>query len=551
MAEAADPAEEQVAHYEFGVLGPLSLTYGDSPVELRGTKRRALLALLLLRCGWTVPVSDIVAALWGPDSAPEARKGSLQVHVARLRAALGGECGGRILVTGGDGGYRMELPPDRLDLLRLRALRSDADRAEKAGDALRAYEMLRDALALWRGPVLEDVVSAVIHDGDARHLEDELLQAAERWGALGLRLGRHGALLQAFNRMVSRFPEREELVRQHMVALFRSGRQGDALATFGRTRRALVERLGLDPGRRLQQTFEGILRGDLAEAEAEPSSVPRQRAAPSEPPHPHGAPPPRRAYPVPFQLPAPDPSFVGRAAELARLDRRLRDRRGAARVLVSGPHGAGCTALVLKWAAQAGGFPDGRLYADLRGGGDDGPGPGEIAARFLRALGVPEPYPEALEERAPLLRSALAARRVLMVLDNARSAEQVRPLLPGSSPSAVVVTSRFWLADLMVRDGVQAVEVGALPQEEAELLLCTRIGAERAAADPCGVRRLVAAAGRLPLPLSMAAAWLSTHPGAAPAELAARVEARDEDAPAVRMAAALGGDPRFLIGGRE
>uniref|UniRef100_UPI000369663D AfsR/SARP family transcriptional regulator n=1 Tax=Nocardiopsis chromatogenes TaxID=280239 RepID=UPI000369663D len=438
-----------MAHYEFGVLGPLSVTYGGDPVELRGTKRRALLALLLLRCGRTVPVADIVAALWGPDAAPEARKGSLQVHVARLRAALGGECGGRILVTGGDGGYRIELPPDRLDLLRLRALRSDADRAESAGDALRAYELLRDALGLWRGPVLEDVLSAAIHEGEARHLEDELLQAAERWGALGLRLGRHGALLQAFNRMVSRFPEREELVRQHMVALFRSGRQGDALAAFGRTRRVLVERLGLDPGRRLQKTFEGILHGDLAEEEGEPTSVPRQRAAPTEPSRPQGAPPPRRAYPVPFQLPAPHPFFVGRAAELDRLDRLMHDRRGAARALVSGPHGAGCTALVLKWAAGAGGFADGRLYADLRGGEEHGPAPGDIAVRFLRALCVPEPYPEALEERAPLLRSALAGRRVLMVLDNARSAEQVRPLLPGTSPSAAVVTSRYWLGGLM------------------------------------------------------------------------------------------------------
>ncbi|WP_017537113.1 AfsR/SARP family transcriptional regulator [Nocardiopsis halophila] len=569
-----------MAQYEFGVLGPLSLTDGDRPVELRGTKRRALLALLLLRCGRTVPIADIVTALWGTGAAPDARKGSLQVHVARLRAALGEESGARILVTGVDGGYRMELPADRLDLLRLRALRAGADRAEQVGDALRAYEQLRDALALWRGPVLEDVVSAAIHEGDARHLEDELLQAAEHWGALGLRLGRHGALLQAFNRLVPRFPEREELVRQHMVALYRSGRQGDALAAFGRARRALVERFGLDPGHGLQRTFEGILRGDLSEAEAGPA-VPRQRTvgtenrggtddtgntggtgdttgaagtqakAPAGASRRQGAPLPRRPRPVPAQLPAPHPGFVGREAELGRLDRLLGRRDGAARALISGPYGAGCTALALRWAAGVEGFPDGRLYADLKGDEDARPGPGEVAARFLRALGVPEPYPDAPEERAALLRSALAGRRVLMLLDNARSAGQVRPLLPGSPPGVVIVTSRYWLADLIIRDGVQAVEVGALSEEEAVALLAARIGVERAGADPEGVRRLVGAAGRLPLPLSMAAAWLSTHPGAAPAELAARVEDRDEDAPAVRMAAALGGDPRFLIGGRE
>ncbi|MFW5419945.1 AfsR/SARP family transcriptional regulator [Nocardiopsis sp. CNT-189] len=526
-----------MAEISFDVLGPLTVQEGGTPLVVRGDKRRSLLAALLLRCGRTVPGRDLVRIMWGPGIEEERRRGALQVHVVRLRAALGFEYGGR-LVTGGDGGYRVELSEDQLDLLRLRRTTGEADRAERDGDPQRSFRLLHRALRMWKGPVAADARSPELYESDVRHVEDELLGTAERWGALGLRLGRHDAVLDLLGLVAARFPERERLVRTQMVALYRGGRQGDALQLFARTRRRLADRLGVDPGPELRRTFEGILRGDLGEG----PGVPRQRAAPLL----GGA--GRTGPPVPAQLPAGVPGFVGRRAELAELDARIGpDARGrAGRVLLSGPPGAGCSALALHWAHRAAErFPGGSLHADLGGG----PDPQEVAGRFLRALGVSGPLPESLEECSALLRTALAGQRVLMLLDGARDAAAVRPLLPGAAGCGVLVTSRYWLGDLLARDGAAAVAVGALPREEAVRLLRGRLGEARVDAEPEGAARLAAAVRGMPLPLSMAAAWMSTHPGAGLDDLASRVEARDEEAPAERMAAVLGGDPRFLIGG--
>ncbi|CAM3842341.1 hypothetical protein NOGI109294_15580 [Nocardiopsis gilva] len=203
----------------------------------------------------------------------------------------------------------------------------------------------------------------------------------------------------------------------------------------------------------------------------------------------------------------------------------------------------------MHWAhGAARSFPDGQLYVDLRGEGEAPLSSGEVLRRFLSAFGMADGVPVDTDERAALLRSVLASRRVLMVLDNAHCAAQVRPLLPGSSSCGVIVTSRYWLADLIARDGMSALAVGALSEEEAVELLRDLIGPRRVAAEPGAVRRLTAAAERLPLAIRMAAAWLTTHPDNGIAALAEEIEARREADVVERVAAALGGDPRFLLG---
>ncbi|WP_460860016.1 AfsR/SARP family transcriptional regulator, partial [Nocardiopsis coralliicola] len=274
----------------FDVLGPVTAQAGTVPIALRGDKRRSLLAALLLRSdrGSPVATADLARILWGAATSAEARRGALQVQVARLRAALGAEHGAR-LITGSAGGYRIELGPDQLDLLRMRRTTAEAAAAESSGDPRRAFRLLRRALRLWKGPIAAGARTPVLEDEDVRPLEDELLTAAEHWGALGLRLGRADSCLEDLGRIAGRHPERERLVEIQMRALHRAGRRGDALELFGRTRRALAQRLGLDPGRSLQRTFEGVLRGTLAEpggTAARSGPAGRARSAPAQPPEP-------------------------------------------------------------------------------------------------------------------------------------------------------------------------------------------------------------------------------------------------------------------------
>ncbi|RCV51692.1 AfsR/SARP family transcriptional regulator [Marinitenerispora sediminis] len=533
-----------MADVSFGVLGHLSVRVGDRPVKIQGNKRRVLLATLLLRANRTVPVDELIDRMWGVGPS-EAHRGALQVHVTRLRAALALVRAGQLIMSGTHG-YRIELADHQLDLLRTRALAVAALDAEHHGDLPRRCDALGQALALWRGPVLADVVSPSLHEHEVRHVTEELLRTAELRYETMLALGRHGPALPGLAELVGRHPHRETLVRLLMVALYRSGRQSEALEVYERTRQALAERLGIDPGRDLQAAFHSVLRGDL---EDQPL-VPRQRSVLAGPQAAALSDSAGRVRLLPpAQLPADIPFFVGRRGQLAALDRLRADVREPRRALISGPTGAGGTALAVRWAHRAAAeFPDGQLYVDLRGDTGAPRDPADVMRRFLRPFGVLEGLPVETDERAALLRSVLARRRLLMVLDNAYSAEQVRPLLPGTPSCAVVVTSRYWLADLIVREGVLAVAVGELAPGEARVLLRRLVGPERVAAEPAAVDRLLDLTGRLPLPLRLAAAWLVTHPGVGISALVTDIAARRARDPAARVAAALGGDPRFLIG---
>jgi DNA-binding SARP family transcriptional activator len=559
-----------------GLLGQFGIEMDGVPLRLRGDKRRAMLAALLLNTGRTVPTAHLIERVWGTQPSPSARS-ALQVHVTRVRAVLDHHCG-TPLITGGDGGYRVDLTEDQCDLLRFRAL---VRRADGEADPSARADLLISALRLWRGPVLADIVSPVLHERDVPPLNEELLRAAEEGFGAALDRGDHERVADQIGPIATDHPEREPLIRVQMTALYRCGRPSEALRVYARTRDALAEHLGADPGRELQETFHGILRGDLDRALR--TRVPRQRASaeeragartssPAAGPHagPAGGPGTREetgeeardrlggpvrapdrvaAALAPAELPAAPSVLVGREEALAEMDRLVDPSRTApGSALVRGPAGAGASALALSWAhAAAPHFPDGQLYVDLRGGDGNPRDPAEVLRRLVRSLSTGARGTEAMDadEAAARLRTLLAHRRVLLVLDNAASARQVRPLLPGGPGCAAVVTSRYWLTDLLVRDGLRALPVGPLPPDAAVDLLRAREGEERCA-EPV-LRRLVHLLGYLPLPLRMAAVWLDTRPDRSAEELVRRLEGADPargGTPTARMAAVLRAGPR-------
>lgn len=534
-----------------GLLGQFVVEVDGVPLRLRGDKRRTVLASLLLRAGHTVPADHLIARVWGTP-ASQVNRSALQVHVARARAIFDDHCG-RPLIHGADGGYRVDLEEGESDLLSFRALVAAAGDADSRGDPARQADLLLRALRLWRSPVLADVASPILHERDVPPLNEELLRVAEAGCVAALALGEHARAAEHIGPIVADHPERESLIRLQMLALHRSGRPSEALRLYARTRDILAERLGTDPGHDLQETFHAILRGDLDR----PAHVPRQRPEPAL----AASHDPRPSAPVPLpsttpaELPAAPAVLVGRGAHLAELD-RLADPAGPApgNVLVRGPAGAGSSALALVWAhTVAPYFPDGQVYVNLRR--DDGTArdPTEVLRRLVRSLsgGRNDTGGLSVDESAARARSLLSRRRVLMVLDNAVSARQVRPLLPGCPECAAVVTSRHWLTDLLVRDGVRALPVGALPATDAVLLLRSLLGEDRCTeAALCRVAHLT---GCLPLPLRMAVAWLDTHPARSGSDLVRRLEGVDParcGTPTARMAAVLHAGPEEVGHGR-
>ena len=563
-----------------GLLGRLTLHVDGTPIRLRGERRRALLAALLLHTGGPVSTDHLIDRVWAEPG--RAARGALQVHVARLRALLEEQLGDP-LIRSTDDGYRVDLRTHRCDLLRLRSLVHEADLAAERGETDIHADLLGRALALWRGPVLTDIASPVLHHHDVPRVEEELLRVAERAFAADLARGENERVADRVAPIVAAHPRREPLVRAQMVALYRCGRRSEALHAYSRARSALAEEPGLTPGRELLAAFHGVLRGDLEPrnrwgpvmvstgpggrttrtfAHPDPipggsgaptSSVPRPRAhhdarSPTARNNEHGP------WPlVPAELPAAPSPLVGRAETLAELD-RLVDPCAAvpASVLVRGPAGAGASALALRWAhSVASHFPDGRLYVNLRRSDGTPREPTEVLRRMVRSLSAGRvgaadlsAAEDEADEAAARLRSLMSGRRVLLLLDNATTAHQVRPLLPGDPGSAAVVTGRNWLTDLLVRDGVRALPLDALDATGAMALLRSLLGERHHSEE--ALRRVAELAGRLPLSLRMAVAWLDAHPEHTADVLVRLVERVDPArgiSPTARMAAVLRAGP--------
>ncbi|MEV0621682.1 BTAD domain-containing putative transcriptional regulator [Nonomuraea sp. NPDC050404] len=472
------------------LLGPFEVRLRDRTVRINSKRQRALLASLALTAGQVVPVEVLAERIWGAEL-PASPREAVQNNVHRLRRLLGPE-----LVRSAVDGYLLDVDPDEVDAARFGTLARAAEQAEGEEPA-RARELLRQALELWRGEPLGDVASDSLERDHAPALTERHLAAVERRIDLDLRIGDRAPseLIAELRTLTARFPVRESLWERLLTVLIGDGRQAEALETYERVRSLLAATLGADPSAELRRLHQRLLAGEAPSPE--PAAPERWRVTPRE-------------------LPQAPGGFAGRAAELAALDEEL-DRWGDGAlglVAIHGVGGAGKSALAVHWAwRRQERFPDGQLHLDLRGYGPGQPVTPEAAlGRLLRAIGTPpERVPGDAGEAAALLRSRLAGRRMLLVLDNAYDAEHVRPLLPGSH-CFVIVTSRSGLRGLAVRDGARRLVLRELPDADALELLTAAISRERAVAEPEALAELARLCGRLPLALRIAAELGSRYP---------------------------------------
>lgn len=514
------------------VLGPIRAWRGDELIDLGSAGQRAVLGLLALAGGQPMSRAELVGALWGERPPPSAIN-MIQSRVKHLRRAL--EPTRRsyerstVLPAVGDG-YALELSDVALDLSTFRDLLANANAARRRGDLGQVSTLLAEALELWHGAPLADVPALSSYPRVAA-VADQRRTALMQYGEALMATGAVVEAVSALEEAAAAQPLDEAAWARLIHAYRAAGRRAQAFATFHETRRRLADELGVDPGPELAAAQAALLHDGGAPPEAAPAvASPAQTPATAGETDPAAWSADGRRRPRPAHLPADVAGFTGRAAELRRLDELLAEAtptNGVAPVVISaisGTAGVGKTALAVRWAHQVRDqFTDGQLYANMRGFDAMGAAlePVEVIRAFLDAFGLPPSQVPA--DRVALIglyRSVLADKRVLLVLDNARDAEQVRPLLPGAPGCFVVVTSRNRLSSLVVAEGARPVTLDLLSPEESQQLLTRRLGAERVGADPDAVREVVDLCARLPLALAIVAARLATDRGLTPAELA-------------------------------
>ncbi|NUW32510.1 tetratricopeptide repeat protein [Nonomuraea sp. SMC257] len=444
----------------FHVLGPLEVRTSGQPVRISGKKPRLLLATLLLDAGGVVGADQLVEVLW-PERPPRSAQANLRTYVSSLRTDLGEE--GRCL-RGNGSGYAIDVPEGALDLLVFEELVGQA-----------RYE---EALSLWRGAPLADLPGSPLWDRRLDPLHEVRLRAAEELISRRMDQGDHAGAVSELRGLLAEHPYREDLWGRLLLALHRGGRKAEALRAYATVRQLLVDELGVEPGTGLRAAYESIL------ADEAPPAAPRQ-------------------------LPPDVPDFTGRADALAALNEPFQV------AVISGRPGVGKTALAVHAAhALRERFPAGQLHLDL-----DGREPADLLAEALRALGA-DPPPPTVHERSALFRSMLAERPMLVLLDDALDASQVRPLLPGND-SVVIVTSRRRITEL---PGSRHIDLGELPVEEALQFLGRIVGPDRVAREQEDARAIAEACGGLPLAVRSAGARLAGRPGWSLAVLRQRLE---------------------------
>jgi DNA-binding SARP family transcriptional activator len=507
---------------EFCLLGPIVVRQHAVAVTVPRGKQRVILAMLLLNAGRVVGVDELGDTLW--VSRPPSWQVAVQNYVMRLRNSLGDIGRARIITQ--PPGYLIHVEADELDLSRFVALLDAARAAAENGSWDQAAAHARQALRLWRDEPLTGISCEALAAREAPRLGELRLQALETRIDADLHLGRHAQVITDLWQLVSAHPLRERFHHQLMLALYRDGRQAEALDAYQHARHMLIGELGIEPGQDLRDLHQRILSADQALAATEASrsvdTGPMPDAA-------DGA-----AAVIPRQLPGAAAHFTGRTAELTALDTMLEEADGQrpGTVVISaigGMAGVGKTALAVYWAHQAAGrFPGGQLYVNLRGFAPAASpaGHAEVIRGFLHALGVPaERIPPDLAAQTGLYRSLLADRKILIVLDNARDEEQVRPLLPPGPGCLTVVTSRNQLIGLAAAEGARLLTLDVLTPAEARQTLTARLGQQRARADPEAVAEIARLCAYLPLALAIVAARATASPALPLPALAAELRA--------------------------
>lgn len=477
----------------FVLLGPVQAWRSEEPLDLGAARQRAVLAVLLLHVNRPVGRERLIDAVWG-DPAPAYAVNQLQKYVSALRRILepGREARSPSGILGwSEGGYVLRVAPGGLDLAVFERRVGQGRRALAQGEVRQAAAELHEALSLWGSPALANVSSAFL-DAERDRLAELRTAVLEERIKADLDLGGHGQLVAELSRLVVEFPLRESFAALLMLALYRSGRQSEALAVYDDTRGRLAEELGIDPGGEIGELHQKILTADAtlvapgSELGAEPAAAVR-----------------------PAQLPPSAADFTGRTDLTRALVDRLSTAQGRITV-VAGTGGVGKTTLTVHLAhAAREHFPDGQLYMNLHGTGPGEREPGAVLGSFLRALGTPDSaLPDSTDERAALYRSMLDGRRLLVLLDNARDAAQVRPLLPSAPGCATLINSRNRIVDLA---GAHLVDLEVMGPQEALELFTAIIGEERVSAERESALETVAACGFLPLAIRIAASRLASR----------------------------------------
>ena len=564
----------------FRILGPLEVLSPDGWTAIGAPKWRSLLACLLVRPSQLVPTDLLIDELWG-ESPPKRANNLVSIYVHRLRKVIG-DTEGRVLVYRAPG-YLLRLAPGDLDLQAFESQVVDGRNALAAGDLQAAAMLLSDALSLWRGPLLADVPPSPLLATQADRAAELWLAATELRIEADLACGRAAQVVPELRGLVAEHPMRERLWLLLMRALEDDGRRAEALEVFAQAQEVIADELGVDPGADLQRFHRDLLAADASSATARPAAAPRPvrqvghaapqdvrserdaqavggvpalRAQPASAPdadaddqapgtiaigtiaeqssaaaaQPVAAPAPATAPAKarPAQLPADIGDFTGRETHVEHLSALLLSGNaasspGAVRIaVVNGAAGLGKTALAVHAAHQVSAqFPDGQLYVDLLGASAQPAAPGEVLARFLRDLGVEgDKVPARDDERAALYRTTLTGRRMLILLDNAKDSAQIRPLLPGSSSCAVLVTTRNRTSDLA---STRFFDLNVLEDPEALALFSRIVGEERAEAEPDATAEVLVACAGLPLAIRICAARLAARRGWKIATLAGRL----------------------------
>jgi DNA-binding SARP family transcriptional activator/tetratricopeptide (TPR) repeat protein/DNA-binding XRE family transcriptional regulator len=475
------------------VLGPLAVRRGPAVITVASPMLRKLLCVLALQPGREVGFEEIIDTLWeGP--APRTCRQLVHTYVGGLRKLLDNETLPRTAQ-----GYRLVMDAGQSDAAEFSELVTRAGRAAADGAALPAWQLYAEAVNCWRGPLLAGAGAWLQVHPAAIALTGRRTAAVLAWAELGVSLGKYSPLVPVLRSLAVEQPLHEGLAARLMLALAGAGQQAEALAVYQDLRDRLSDELGVDPGPEIASAHLRVLRGQLPGAGLAAGTGPQVREPPA-------------------QLPMACVGFTGRTGELRSLDRILgaeEAARTAPVAVVTGMGGVGKTALAVRWAwRQRGRYPDGQLYADLRGHAITGPArPLEVLTGFLAALGEPaERIPEDEGQAAALLRTRLEGRRILLFLDNALDAQQVRPLLPAAPGSAAIVTARDRMTGLIARDGAGAVVVRPLPEAEAAALLVASMGERGDGEPPAVVAELAGLCAHLPLALRIAAANLAARP---------------------------------------